>query len=89
MYRHELTPEDHRELLDFLRSLSGMVVLSGYPSPLYEETLPDWRRVERPAMADGARPRTEVLWLNAVCAERLNAHAPQARLFPNAAEAAE
>lgn len=64
MYRHELTRDDHVPLLEALRALDGMVVLSGYPAPLYDDMLPDWRRVEKEAMADGARPRTEVLWIN-------------------------
>lgn len=37
---------------------------SGYPSPLYDTLYGDWVRVDREAMADGARPRTECLWLN-------------------------
>jgi DNA adenine methylase len=71
-YRHELSDDDHRELLTFLRTLQGMVVLSGYPAPLYEELLPDWRRVERKAHADGARDRTEVLWINPAAAEAIS-----------------
>lgn len=63
-YHTELTDSDHAELLTFLRGLRGMVVLSGYPSEIYDSTLPDWRRVERAALADGASPRTEVLWIN-------------------------
>ena len=55
MYRHELSREDHAELLQFLRALTGMVVLSGYPDDLYDQALPDWHRVERTAHADGAR----------------------------------
>ncbi len=73
MYRHELTRDDHAALLDFVRGLSGMVVLSGYPSALYDEALGDWRRVERAALADGARPRTEVLWINPACVARMPA----------------
>ncbi len=69
MYRHELDRGGHAQLLAFLRTLKGMVALSGYADPLYDEALGDWRRVERMAYADGARPRTEVLWLNpALCA---------------------
>lgn len=64
MYRHELSRDDHAALLAFLRGLSGMVVLSGYPDPLYDEALHGWLRVEREAFADGARLRTEVLWVN-------------------------
>src|SRR5690606_4330319 len=69
-YRHEMTGDDHRELADTLRSVKGMVVISGYPCELYDDELyPDWHRVERPHLADGARPRTEVLWLSPRAAE--------------------
>jgi DNA adenine methylase len=71
MYRHELTRDDHVALLEFLRSLEGMVVLSGYPSPLYDEALTDWQRHETETHADGARDRTEVLWLNPACVANL------------------
>jgi len=70
-YAIELTDDDHAELLTFLRGLRGMVVLSGYPSALYDEALPDWQRVERKALADGASPRTEVLWINPAAASRV------------------
>ncbi|MEF2156413.1 DNA adenine methylase [Luteimonas sp. FXH3W] len=63
-YRHEMTDADHRELAAFLRTLKGMVVLSGYHSELYDELYADWSRTERVAFADGAMKRTEVLWFN-------------------------
>lgn len=63
-YTHEMSVDDHAEMLEALRGLEGMAVLSGYPSVMYDEALKGWRRIERPALADGARPRTEVLWLN-------------------------
>lgn len=64
-YSHEMTDDDHRELAKVLRSLKGKVVLSGYPCEMYDKELfSDWRRVERPHLADGARKRTEVLWMN-------------------------
>jgi DNA adenine methylase len=72
-YRHELTHEDHVDLLGFLCSLVGMVVLSGYPSQLYDDALACWTRIEVPALADGARPRTEVLWINPAAWSRLEA----------------
>lgn len=70
-YRHELTVDQHRALLAFLVTLKGMVVLCGYPSALYDDALPGWRRIERPALADGAAPRTEVLWINRTAVDRL------------------
>lgn len=72
-YAHELTADEHESLLVFLRGLRGMVVLSGYPSAVYDDALHDWRRVERDALADGASPRTEVLWLNRAAASALDA----------------
>jgi DNA adenine methylase len=65
-YRHEMSEDDHDRLLEFLPTLAGAVVLCGYPSPQYDAALLHlgWRTVERAAFADGARPRTEVLWIN-------------------------
>lgn len=62
-YRHEMTDEQHRELAGFLNGLKGAIVLSGYPSPLYDELYANWERLEWKQMADGARERTEVLWM--------------------------
>lgn len=69
-YVHEMTDDDHVELLEYLQTVSGMVFLSSYPSQLYADALIGWRRVERDALADGARKRTEVLWLNPAAASR-------------------
>ena len=64
-YRHELTDDGHAALIDQLRDLRGMVMLSGYAHPLYDDALRDWTRLERQVFADGARPRSEILWINA------------------------
>lgn len=67
-YLHEMGDDDHRALATALRSVKGMVVLSGYPCDLYDgELFPDWHRIERRNCAQGNRGaawRTEVLWLN-------------------------
>lgn len=65
-YRHEMTEQDHRDLAALLNTVQGAVILSGYPSALYEDLYRGWRRVEREALADGARKRTEVLWMRNV-----------------------
>jgi DNA adenine methylase len=71
-YTHELSEAAHRELLAYIQALTAMVVLSGYPSALYDDALKDWRRVETKALADGARERTEVLWINPAAAAALD-----------------
>lgn len=71
-YAQELTDADHRRLADVLHDLQGMVVLSGYPCDLYDrELFSGWERHERLALADGARKRTEVVWLNPACSAAL------------------
>lgn len=65
-YAHELSNDDHVQLLAFLKTLAGVVVLSGYPTELYDDALDGWIRIERQAMAEGARARTEVLWINRI-----------------------
>lgn len=72
-YRHELTDSDHVELLEFLGTLTGMVLLSGYPDPSYDAALNGWRKVERKALADGARERIECLWINPAAQDALSA----------------
>jgi len=64
-YAFDYTDDDHRRLAAWLRSLPPhvSVILSGYPSPLYDELLGDWRTVEFQVMTRGG-PRTEKLWLS-------------------------
>lgn len=76
-YAFEMTDDEHRGLAAVVNDLAGMVIVSGYDCPLYAELYSDWRRVETTALADGARPRTEVLWLNGAAARGLEAkHMP-------------
>lgn len=64
-YRHEMTDDDHRTLLDTLSIHHGPVVVSGYGCPLYDDRLAAWRRIERTSRAERGQERREVLWLNA------------------------
>jgi DNA adenine methylase len=70
-YSHEMTVDDHVEMLEAARELTGMTLISGYPSDLYDEKLRGWARTEKKALADGAKPRIEVLWANPACHDAL------------------
>jgi DNA adenine methylase len=68
-YAHEMTEGDHRELLALLRSVRGKVMLSGYPSELYDRALAGWPRhtFDLPNNAAGGPTKgreTEVVWCN-------------------------
>lgn len=69
VYRHTMSPQDHKNLLELLCTCRGKVILSGYPNELYDKTLGCWRRVvfDVPNHAAGGRKKKrcfEVLWLN-------------------------
>jgi DNA adenine methylase len=68
-YRCEMrTDDEHRELAEALHSVRAAVVLSGYPSPLYDlELFSDWHRLEiatHTSQGGSGSARTEVLWAN-------------------------
>lgn len=62
-YRHEYTENDHVELLRIIKRLKCSVILSGYPSKLYDKTLSGWNTKEFQSMTRGG-VRTEKLWFN-------------------------
>ncbi|WP_064574784.1 DNA adenine methylase [Hafnia paralvei] len=64
-YRFEYSVTDHERLLSCLMGLPSNVsiILSGYPSRLYDETLVGWRSKEFQAMTRGG-VRTEKIWMN-------------------------
>ena len=74
-YQHELTTDDHHELVARLLTVRGRVLLSGYDSPIYAPlTAAGWVRQEKhvPLWALNRRKnetqqRVESLWLNPAC----------------------
>jgi site-specific DNA-adenine methylase len=62
-YRFDYDEADHLELLELLKKLPCAVILSGYPSSLYDECLAGWQSLELQVMNQGG-VRTEKLWFN-------------------------
>jgi len=62
-YRFDYEEADHLELLGLLKGLPCQVILSGYPSALYDECLAGWQSLELQVMNQGG-VRTEKLWFN-------------------------
>lgn len=68
-YRVDMPDEaDHIEMLQALTACRAAVVLSGYPSHLYDTVLAGWDRIEIPHMTGQGngdnQARTEVIWSN-------------------------
>lgn len=66
-YEFEMTDADHEALAGQLSELEGFVVLSGYPSDLYDRLYTRWNHIERPhyvATSKGSKISFERLWFN-------------------------
>lgn len=63
-YRFEMSDSDHVELLAALKDHPGPVMLSGYDSALYNDTLSGWQKLQTAARAEKGLRRTETLWVN-------------------------
>lgn len=67
MYGCEMTVEDHEKLLQAVLPLRGKVMISGYPSELYDRVLAGWQKSTRAVksqMGNSGEERTEVIWMN-------------------------
>jgi DNA adenine methylase len=67
VYDYEMTEGDHRQLLGALQQCKGKVMLSGYPSALYDTALAgwDWHAFDLPNNSAGGESKgreLEVLW---------------------------
>lgn len=63
-YRHEMTEQDHLDLLEALLQHKGTVILSGYPHEMYDRELKGWSKIARKSYNQNSDQRTEVLWCN-------------------------
>jgi DNA adenine methylase len=70
IYRYEMSDEDHAALSETLKSLKGMVVLSGYDSPLYRSLYADWEVETKNTMGDSGDTRMEFLFLSQSVSEK-------------------
>ena len=62
-YAYDYEEEDHVELLELLLTAPCSVMVSGYPSELYDDVLEGWRSIRLQAMTRGG-VATEVVWFN-------------------------
>lgn len=63
-YRHEMTDDDHVELLAALKAHKGPAIISGYDSDLYNSELKGWYKDGRTSFTQTASRRKEIIWMN-------------------------
>ncbi len=69
VYDHEMTTQDHVRLLDLCLESKALIMISGYESPLYRDTLDGWKFRHRSianhsSQKDRKTLRTECIWCN-------------------------
>jgi len=63
-YRHDLSDEQHADLLSVLMRLPCYVMASSYDSVLYRSALAEWRLIEIPVTNRANGRAVECLWMN-------------------------
>ena len=68
-YKHEMDDDQHRQLIELVKSLKGMVVISGFMCDIYAQGLEGWAMVQKRAVGQsgnshGMKYNTECLWLS-------------------------
>ena len=66
-YNHEMTIQGHEQLLAVASTMTGMVMISGYDSDVYNDMLKGWKKKQKDSRISagrGTKVRTECLWVN-------------------------
>lgn len=68
-YDYEMADDDHRELAKVLNSIKGKAMVSGYPSPLYDEIFKGWQTAwftmaNHAAGGTSKARKVETIWMN-------------------------
>jgi DNA adenine methylase len=69
LYEHEMTVEDHMNLLHLAKNARGKVIISGYSSPLYNRNLKNWKCRKKNVANHSSQSKTkerrvECIWFN-------------------------
>jgi DNA adenine methylase len=69
IYDNEMSTEDHVDMLSAVRNARGKVMISGYPSSLYNKYLKGWKTTKKELVNHSSQQkvkekRVEQLWMN-------------------------
>lgn len=64
LYRHEMSDQEHEELLSVIVNHKGKILISGYDNDMYNDYLKGWHKTYKDTRAENGLKRTEVLWMN-------------------------
>ena len=61
---HELTVDQHMNMIHLAKNAKGKVIISGYSCPLYNRSLKAWKCKKKPPVASAKDRRIECVWIN-------------------------
>lgn len=64
LYNHEMTDEQHAELLQIVKESDCKIMISAYENELYDNVLVDWKKEHKSTTSECSRKRTETLYMN-------------------------
>jgi site-specific DNA-adenine methylase len=73
-YDFEMEDSDHLQLLRVVKRIPAPVMISGYPSAMYDDALAGWNREEFTNYTRARTARQEVLWFNYPRPDKLHDH---------------
>ncbi|MDG4974285.1 DNA adenine methylase [Lactococcus lactis] len=63
-YKYEMVKDEHVELLQIINKSKAKIILSGYESQLYSDSLKGWKKFIVSTATFTGKKQDEVLWLN-------------------------
>lgn len=71
VYKHDYSPKEHSILLNLALHIPCMMMISGYDSELYNDTLCNWQKITFNAKTHQGT-KTECVWLNFKSSDKLH-----------------
>ena len=64
LYAHEMSDDEHRELLDIVTKSRSKIIISGYECEMYNTALAGWRKDSTLCQTTSTALATETIWMN-------------------------
>lgn len=64
LYRHEMTDEDQKRLLELIVKSRAKIIISGYDNELYKKALDSWKTDSTMSQTTSSKMACEKIWMN-------------------------
>lgn len=64
LYKHEMSNQEHIQLLETIKQHPGKIIISGYDNEIYNSILEGWNKEQKETQAEAGIKRVETIWMN-------------------------